>query len=303
MASRIYKLTFLTPVRFGLLSNTASQASVHADTLFSALFLAFMESGKEGDFLDAVREGRLLFSDGLPYSGDQLYLPRPAGVYPQSVDAQTDPSTRKLLKKVQWVSLDNFQSWLSGSIRPESLITSFGQPMERTRVNRRGEEPMPYQVEGFRFDEGCGLYVIVQAASGKELALMDEGMKLLTANGLGALKSSGWGKFSFVAEEVPAKLREFLEDGNSGCQMLLSIALPGESEGKETVEGANYVLVQRGGYTASAHTSTLKQAVWLFAPGSTFKVRFSGDILDVSKNAPHPAWRCAKAMMMGVRIE
>ena len=303
MASKIYKLTFLTPVRFGLLSNTASEVSVHADTLFSALFLAFLESGKEQAFLDAVKEGRLLFSDGMPFCGDELYLPRPVGVYPQSVDAETDPSTRKLLKKVQWVALNDFQAWLSGGVRPENLATRFGQPEERTRVNRRGEVPMPYQVEGFRFDTGCGLYIIAQAASEKELSLMDEGMKLLTANGIGALKSSGWGKFSFVSEEVPGKLQAYLDDAQGGCQMLLSIALPAESEGKEAVEGANYVLVQRGGYTAFASSATLKQTMWLFAPGSTFKGRFVGEILDVSTNAPHPAWRCAKAMMMGVRAE
>ena len=304
MANKIYKLSFLTPVRFGILTNTVSQVSIHADTLFSALFMAFLESGKENLFLEAVREGRLLFSDGLPYRGEELYLPRPVGIYPKSVNAETDPGTRKLLKKVQWIPLSQFQAWFSGKIRPEELIVRFGQSMERTRVNKRGEEPVPYPVEGFRFDDSCGLYIIVHTASAEEESLMDEGMKLLTANGIGALKSSGWGKFIVTEQDIPDLLNTYLEDRQSGHQMLLSIAMPAESEGEEALKEASYVLVQRSGYTAAADEAvTLKQTVWLFAPGSTFRNRFSGDILDVSTNAPHPVWRCARAMMMGVQAE
>lgn len=301
MASKIYKLSFLTPVRFGLMTHTASQFCVHSDTLFSALFLALMETGEEKAFLDSVREGRLLFSDAMPYRGEELYLPRPVGVYPRQVDAETDPGTRKLLKKIHWVPLNRFQDWLSGIVHPEELIVRFGSAMERTRVNRRGEEPVPYQVEGFRFDADCGLYLIVRTESEKELNLFDRGMRLLTAAGIGGLKSSGWGKFTVSVQEVPDRLKACLENDSAGCQMLLSVAMPAENEGEQVVPEANYVLVQRGGYTAaSGEAATLKQTVWLFAPGSTCAHRFSGDVLDISTNAPHPVWRCAKAMMMGV---
>ena len=304
MASRIYKLTFLTPVRFGLMTNTASQFSIHADTLFSALYMALLETGKENEFLDAVRDGRLSFSDGLPYRGEEMYLPRPVGVYPKTVEAETDPGTRKLLKKIQWVPVSKFQEWLSGSIRPEELIVRFGKSFERTRVNKRGEEPMPYQVEGFRFDDGCGIYMIVQAASEAELTLMNEGIKLLMASGIGGLRSSGWGKFDFSEQDVPEKLQGYLDDSQAGCQMLLSVAIPNESEGEGVVAEGKYILVQRSGYTAaSGEPTSLKQTVWLFAPGSTFASRFSGDILDISTSASHPVWRCAKAMLMGVRTE
>ena len=304
MASKIYKLSFLTPVRFGIMTNTASQSCIHADTLFSALFMALLESGKGEDFLEAVRENRLLFSDGMPFRGEELYLPRPVGVYPKTIEAETDPGTRKLLKKILWIPMSRFQDWLDGSVRPEELIVRFGQTLERTRVNKRGEEPMPYQVEGFRFDDDCGLYLIVHAASEEELNMMDEGMKLLTAAGIGALKSTGWGKFTVTSHAVPDCLQSLLEDDQSGCQMLLSIAMPAENEGQDAVDGANFVLVQRGGYTAaSGEPITLKQTVWLFAPGSTFKTRFAGDILDLSISSPHPIWRYGKALMMGVRTE
>ena len=304
MANKIYKLSFLTPVRFGLMTNTASQSCVHSDTLFSALFMALMESGKNEAFLNAVQSGRLIFSDGMPFRGDELYLPRPVGLYPRTVEAEMDPGTRKLLKKIMWIPLNRFQEWLSGKVRPEELIVRFGRAMERTRVNKRGEEPVPYQVEGFRFDDGCGLYIIARGASEEELALMDEGMKLLTAAGIGGLKSSGWGKFSVFVPDVPERLRAYLEDEQAAAQMLLSVAIPSEEEGEKAVDSSSYVLVQRSGYTAaSGEATTLKQTVWLFAPGSVFAGRFDGDVLDISTNAPHPVWRCAKALMMGVRTE
>ena len=304
MANKIYKLSFLTPVRFGLLRNTASLCTIHADTLFSAVFIALMETGKESAFLDAVREGRLSFSDGMPFKGEDYYLPRPVGVYPKSVEVETDPGTRKLMKKIQWVPLTHFEAWLAGKVRPEELIVHFGHTMERTRVNRRDEIPVPYQVEGFRFDSDCGLYFVVQAASDAELSLMDEGMKLLMAAGIGGLKSSGWGKFNLSEAKVPDAMQKALDDETNECQMLLNVAWPAQAEGEETVANGNYVLVQRGGYAAaSGEPITLRQTVWFFAPGSTFKKRFSGDILDISTTAPHPVWRCAKAMMMGVKSE
>ena len=63
----IYKFEFLTGVHFGtgMLNETAN--TFQADQLFSALYIEALKMQQEEKFLDAVKSGRLLFSDAIPY--------------------------------------------------------------------------------------------------------------------------------------------------------------------------------------------------------------------------------------------
>ena len=101
MLSRIYKLSFYTPVRFGRISSASSLNFLHADTFFSALYIELMKCGKDKQLLDAVQKGELLISDGMPFENTKLYLPRPVGLYPKKSNVETDPGLRKLFKKIQ----------------------------------------------------------------------------------------------------------------------------------------------------------------------------------------------------------
>lgn len=57
----------------------------------------------------------------------------------------------------------------------------------------------------------------------------------------------------------------------------------------------------RGGFATSERVNPLKkQTVYLLGAGSTFTHRFQGCLLDVGIGMPHPVWRYAKAMFMGV---
>lgn len=300
----IYKFHFTTPVRFGSGSESESQMTFHADTLFSALYLACMEAGKEAELLSMVNSGMLRFSDALPFRGDTLYLPRPIGLYSKKLQTEIDASSRKLLKKLAWVPANLLSDWLQGKASPSDLIVHFGVSEERTRVNRREEIPLPYPVQCFRFFDDCGLYVIVSAKSEAILSFMDEAMTLLSASGIGGSVTSGWGHFHFEQSEPPQELHNALDAQQTSLYMLLSVGFPAEEEAK-VMEGARYLLVRRSGFTAGHHEKPIKKKTsWLLAPGSVFTRRFDGIVEDVAiSQSPHPVWRCAKALMMGVNVE
>ena len=76
-------------------------------------------------------------------------------------------------------------------------------------------------------------------------------MASLSYSGLGGKRSSGLGRFECRAFPVPdALLRGLARKGSR--YMLLSCALPRDEELDQAVEGADYQLVKRSGFVASA---------------------------------------------------
>ena len=173
----ICRLTFSTAVRFGSEAGggslTGADKSFRSDTLFSALFSILQPQGKSEALLNAVQSGELAFSDAFPWRESHLFLPRPVGIFTRPDDpAASDPSQRKLLKKIAYIPEDSLSSFLSGKADINDLyrLNHFGSAFEETRVNLRdGDHPLPYRVGGFRFDKDCGLYLIV---SGSETSVV-----------------------------------------------------------------------------------------------------------------------------------
>ena len=308
MRHAICRLKFSTAVRFGSddggSSLTGASMTFRADVLFSALFRTLQSQGQSEALLNAVREGELAFSDALPWSHERLFLPRPVGLFsrPDS-PASEDPSERKLLKKIAFIPADSLSAFLAGRADLQELhrMNRFGTAFEETRVNLRdGDQPLPYRLSGFRFEKNAGLYLVV---SGDEpaLELFERGMTALSADGIGGKTSSGWGKFSFSLDPAPVEWTKALENEGAARQMLLSTALPEAGELRDALDGAFYTVVRRGGFAASEQTHPLKkQTIWLLGAGSTFLRRFRGSLLDVGVGMPHPVWRYARAMFVGV---
>ena len=89
--------------------------------------------------------------------------------------------------------------------------------------------------------------------------------------------------------------------------MLLSVALPTDSELEKALEGASYLLEKRAGFVAPGVNNEAmeceewqkKRDLYVFSAGSCFKNVFEGNIYDVSRGG-HPVYRYAKAMFLGV---
>ena len=85
--------------------------------------------------------------------------------------------------------------------------------------------------------------------------------------------------------------------------MLISTALPAESELSEALDGAGYLLVKRSGFVYSdtfSEETRRKKDIFMFAAGSCFRHRWSGEIFEVGRGAPHPVYRYGRAMLMGI---
>lgn len=305
MRHLIYKLRFSTPVHFG--SDTggdhlsSSRMTFRADTLFSALYREAMRTGSENAFLSSAQDHSLSFSDAFPWKGDRLYVPRPMGRYAPPVQEE-DPSRRKLMKKVEYLPIDSLNDYLHGAAAPGDLLADFGKQFQITRVNLRDNaDPLPYLVSGFRFAENAGLYVIVSAADDTASGMMSSFMSMISYAGIGGKTSSGWGKFTFECIPAPESLVSMLNDEHAPLQVLLSTAYPEDSALESVVERASYALVRRGGFSCSEASQPMKKRTcYFFSAGSVFAARFSGTIPDVGQNMPHPVYRYAKAMFMGV---
>lgn len=305
----ICRLTFQTAVRFGSDSGgslTGAGLTFRADVLFSALFRALLYQGKSEDLLRAVQSGELFLSDAFPWHSDRFFLPRPVGIFAkQNHPAAVDPSQRKLLKKIAYIPTDLLQDYLHGQADLQVLhdLNHFGRHFEETHVNLRdSDQSLPYQLSGFRFAKDTGLYLVISATD-SALSLFEAGMNTLSAEGIGGKVSSGWGKFAFEMVPAAEKWVDTLNDERASCQMLLSTALPSEEEMSAALDGAYYTVVRRGGFAFSEQNRPLKkQTSYLLGSGSTFQRRFGGTLLDVGIGMPHPVWRYARAMFMGVEI-
>lgn len=299
----IYKLDFQTEVHFGNGMLNESVCTFGADQLFSALYIEALKWDKQTIFYDAVKKGKLLFSDMLPYVEERYMVPKPM-VYVEPADRGRSEQ-KKQMKKLKFLPIEDLECFLAGTLEltEEDPMNHFGTYQQKTRANvSGGEETVPYRVGTFSFNENCGLYVIVAYQNMQERNLIEELLESLSYTGIGGKKSSGLGKFILRKGKMPEKLLQRL-NSKANRYMLLSAALPEENELDEAMKGASYLLEKRSGFVASpayAEEWRRKRDLFVFAEGSCFATTFHGDIYDVSNGGKHPVFRYAKALFLGV---
>ena len=306
MEYKLYRLEFPNGVHFGKNSLEDAQITIRDDTLFSALYLEAIRCGYAKELLKAAGSGTLGLSDAFPFRDRQYFLPKPV-IWIQTRENQGDSKEKKRFKKMQYIPADCLVPYLQGEFPPERMgdfqeIGRFG--MKVCAAIRGHEDPQPYRIRFYRFEEGCGLYFIMGYEGKEEKALFTELMNGLACSGLGWKRSSGFGRFRYQEEEVPEIILKYL--GREGsCQMLLSSALPKDEELDEAMKGACYQLVKRSGFVSSenyAAQQMRKRDLYVFSSGSCFRTAFRGGIYDVSSGGSHAVYRYAKAMFLGVKL-
>lgn len=313
MDYKIYRMEFSGAVHFGEGNLESSDYTFHADTLFSALCIEALKHGNDEleRLVNLTKNNRLLFSDAFPYKKvgreTRFFIPKP-NVLIDSEDTGNS-SQKKKYKKLKYIDAGFLVDFLSGKYdieNHEKDLKEMGNHEVRTIVNvrKRDEEgnPRPYRVGSYNFNEGYGLYIIIGTDGGDAEELFDDLFGGLSLIGIGGERSSGYGRFDYYLEKMPENLAKGLR-GDYNKYLSLSVSLPVDSELDETINNASYQLIKRSGFVASSDysdTPVRKCDLYVFAPGSVFTRKFSGDIFDVSKEGNHPVYRYAKAMLLGV---
>lgn len=310
MEERIVKLRFTKPVHFGNGRLSDSAFSCDAATLFSAMFIEALEIGLAADLLAAVKSGDLLISDTLPYIEDVLYLPKPMIRFRRDAAANLNAPAeglraRKAAKKLAYIPASSLHGYLCGDFDSIAELDRFGVGVSslQTKVNltrKDGPDAKPYHVGSFSFAPKAGLYFIVRGSFDLS-PILDR----LSYSGLGGKRSSGFGRFEYDLQGHAPVLSTGKNRIADKHYLLLSSASPTLSElNEQLLDGAKYRLIKKSGFVQSATYSSSQQKrrdLYVFASGSVFVQRFSGDVFDVSDSAgSHPVYRYARAMWLEV---
>lgn len=300
----IYKFNFTSAVHFGDGMLNESGYSFPADRLFSALYIEALKYGLQDQLLSSAEEGKICFSDCLPFVKETYLIPKPIMyIAPQD---QGDSVQKKFFKNLKYIPASDIDLFVSGKFSSgQNIMDGFGKSVQRNNaaVSLAGDTE-PYYVGTWEYAEGNGLYVIVGFETDNEKELADQLLKSLSYTGIGGKKSSGLGKFILEEDTAEKGLSRLLQKkAGSDRWMLLCGALPEDEELEQAVDGATYLLELRSGYVASETHSpeqVRKKDIYVMAAGSCFTKRFSGGIYNVSKGGTHPVYRYEKAMFIGL---
>ncbi len=319
----IYKLKFLTAVRFGGSNNVDVTLTCGADVFFSALcnaYLALYGEESLNDFINEVKNDNFLISDLLPYNSEELYLPKPKIYIKRDYDKNSEKSSnKKQLKKLEFIPVMYFNKYLDFCKKGGELpidTETFGSFQENVhvRVSRNEkEDALPYQITSYKFKESCGLYLIVKTTE-TIIKQMDEIIDYLGCEGIGGKRSSGLGKFELEEDRIEPPLYESdkqiinLINSKDDYYMSLSSLIPASDEvEKIDVSKSFYTMAKRSGFvfsTAYADKFLKKRDSYIFTSGSCFSKPIKGELIDVSvkKIGKHSVFRYGKPIYIGVKI-
>lgn len=322
MTYDLYKLVFPGALHIGNDSgrdNLASSGStIHSDTLFSALAVEAVRSGGERMSLvvELFQSGRAVLSDALPFRGEEYFLPKPARR--QRGNQLADPQDRKLLKKLDYLPLTQFDDYLRASeTHPFDIRLAVERQADLLFTEKRScaavaGQPVtqPFAVGSVTFNDGCGLYLIAGTADTAAVELLHGLLEDLSRSGIGGKRSVGYGRFELVGPfpidgaGSPA-LRRFhamLTAERAPYYMTLNTSLPDDAELDAALAGASFRLCRRGGFVQSARyadTPMKRKTVYALAAGACVSRKYRGAFLDTAAGGGHPVYRCLKPLFMG----
>ncbi len=311
MNYEIFKLRFDTGVHLGRGKLSDADATIMADTLFSALCQeALMLYGEDGiqKIAELVRQGELLLSDAMPVYHDAYYIPKP--MLRIEGERTGDSSQKKEFKKLKYIRITSLPDYLRGTLNPEEerrSMENFGKAEIRTMASAtEGQDTKPFPVGVFNYGDGWGLYFILAYGQKETKNFAEELLMSLELSGIGGKRSAGLGKFTLGKVKMPGEFAARLNTGNENANhMTLSVSMAEDAELDNALSGASYSMVKRSGFVASytyAESFRRKEDFYMFGAGSTFRHPFGGTLRDVSSGGSHPVYRYGKPLFLEVEI-
>ncbi len=315
MQYKIITMQFPAGVHFGQRNLEDAGYELYADTIFSALCNEIVQDGEEALnwFVNTAKEGKLLFTDAFPFVEESYYLPKPLKRIERK-ETEGSSTAKKIWKKVSYLHYEDLEDYLSGDMTEDTAkadledFKHFGKSEVRTQADlQTKEEATPYRVGSFHFDrayfEDCGLYFIVGYEKEEDYQKVFSYIQALSFTGIGGRRSSGYGRFTAIAQEVPDGLKERIGTDSKTC-MSLSVALPKDEELDAVLPNAEVLWMKRSGFVTSladSDTYRRRRDLYVMKAGSCVETTFDGDVYDVrNEGNRHPVYRYAKPMWLEV---
>ena len=181
-----------------------------------------------------------------------------------------------------------------------------GNEFITTKVNCRGEQPLPYFVKGNVFQPRAGLYLIAKLPDDFSEVFQNI-LCSLGLSGIGGKRSSGFGRFHLLddglvlddaydwyvdTEELYPRLL-----GRYQSYMCISSVLPATEE-LEAVKDGMYKLRKSSGFSEGIK----RDSVYMLEAGSCFDRRLQGQLVNLGEQAGHPVWRYGRGLYTGLDI-
>lgn len=320
-----------------------SDDRLRSDTLLSALYACALELGlaKPGDktFMERYRVSSAFpFWKGEDADQPVYFLPRPL-LSALSMDFEDNKTEhRKKKSGIEYFDVPLFEKVVASAkikLKEENLSKNGRLASEKTIKDLdifgnasfqhvaihdwEDKEPVPYYVDKLFFEEGCGLYFLVDCAK-EYVNDLKACLRLLADNGIGTDRSSGNGAFDWTDDDW-GMLTLNLPDVPASHWMSLSLFVPATKDDMGDLEKSAYELTKRGGYIAStsADDYTLltirKKSVMAFEEGSLLQnaKKPNGQIVDLQpaadtlkkdqKKALHSIWRSGRAIFIPTNLK
>lgn len=328
----LIRLRPTTPWRIGPDSGSRDQAGsvLHSDTIYSAVTQALKQIGLLEEWLEATArphaEPAVRFSSAFPFQRNHLFVPPPEGLLPPAPGSTGQPAVFPW-SRVQFMPVSAIQTllegkaldeqeWIldshSGCLLPAASRAATG-PYRLLRrsffaVDRGGQgQGLPWDANCVQFAPGSGLWLAVEFSNPQTYAIwarrIEAAFQLLADNGMGGLRSLGFGRFK--APEIQAGLLhelllpDYQPPSGNRAWWLLSVFSPGNADNVQWDAG-RYSVVTRGGRDAGGrpklNSRVVKEGSVLVAPRPPL-----GCIQDVSTGkAGHPVFRAAFAVALPI---
>lgn len=300
MENYFFKLKFLSSVHFGERSGYLETVNetVGSDTLFSALInIVSIYFGKEEAdrwIEDFKVTPPFLLSSLFIYNQDRYFLPKP--LYDSFIESSTKSAVGKEIKKIKWLTWEDFIKWCSGYSFTEKEVLELKHKLiyyetaflyevrPRVTLDRVTSQSSLYFVGNIKYADDAGLYGFVKFNNRAYIEKFHRALSLLGETGIGGEKTYGFGMFQIVEFREAS---EFKEISNKDFEYftLLSLYHPSKDEFpvlKESLIG--YDIKRKTGYINSGRYAMpfKRKSVGFLMEGSVLRKPLVGSLVDVT---------------------
>lgn len=297
----LYTLTLRAPLHLGEFIGIGREAArewIPSDSLFAALVATWAQTGVDLDTVLQGDQSPLTLTSAFPWAAQVRFYPCP----PRMPEFVAEEFESKALRKIRWLSqivldtlrdrqlpkrefLHNGSVWLTAGERQQiadALKPENGEPLQmwrqqvvpRVTVDRMSNASNLFHSGRVLFASNCGLWFATRG----DTTLIEPGLKYLQDAGLGGLRSTGHGAFTFEAQanDLPAE--------DDGPVFTLSRYAPQTDDELLGLKNKNsaYALVRVGGWCEDANGNHWRRrAVRLVAEGALLPSRAVGKLVDV----------------------